>query len=340
MRKLSVLAFASALTLGASALCPADAQAARFAYVVNHDTRNVGVFTVGATDLALTGPVSSITTSPSPASITVDLTVRFAYVPHTTSDPTLGISNFQIDPGTGALQFTGNSPAGVAPIAVVVGPTGRFAYAANSRSAFLTRYRVDPATGRLLPVENVPTEFQRGMVLDPTGRFLYALGGTRLAGFSIDSGDGDLTSLPGADPALAGGRSLAMDPLGRFLYVAEANANRVSRFSIDASTGVLTLLGATAVTSPTTLALPQTGRFLYAGSGSTGSISAFAVNPASGALTLVETETGIPQLESLALDPRSSPSRPTRPAACSTSSIRTASAATISRRTTRGDCSG
>ncbi|HZG22368.1 MAG TPA: beta-propeller fold lactonase family protein [Herbaspirillum sp.] len=56
-------------------------------------------------------------------------------------------------------------------------PDGRFLYASERTSNTLTGYRVDPASGKLSRILNIPTETQpRGFNIDPHGRYLLAVG--------------------------------------------------------------------------------------------------------------------------------------------------------------------
>ena len=77
-------------------------------------------------------------------------------------------------------------------------PDGRFLYGSERTSSTLTGFRVDPATGTLLPIESVLTEKQpRGFNIDPSGRYLLAVGqlSHALSSYQIDADNGKLTKL-------------------------------------------------------------------------------------------------------------------------------------------------
>ena len=59
---------------------------------------------------------------------------------------------------------------------VVVHPNGKTVYASNRGQNTIAVFRVDPATGKLMLLENVSTEGKtpRNFALDPTGNFLFA----------------------------------------------------------------------------------------------------------------------------------------------------------------------
>lgn len=97
------------------------------------------------------------------------------------------------------------------------------------------------------------------MATDPSGRFLYVIGGlgndTFISAFIIDPSTGVLTAVSGSPfTGGAGTVSLAVDFTGKFLYSADSagdggsppSGNSISEFSIDGTTGALTLISQTA----------------------------------------------------------------------------------------------
>jgi 6-phosphogluconolactonase len=97
------------------------------------------------------------------------------------------------------------------------------------------------------------------MATDPSSRFLYVAGGlgndTSISAFTIDPSTGVLTAVSGSPfTAGAGTVSLAVDFTGKFLYTADSagdggfppSGNSISEFSIDGTTGALTLTSQTA----------------------------------------------------------------------------------------------
>ncbi|MGJ7545977.1 lactonase family protein [Variovorax sp. LT1R16] len=80
-----------------------------------------------------------------------------------------------------AVQRTTTLPAGFSGkpwgADLHLSPDGRTLYASERTSSTLSSFRVDPATGRLETVGQVPTEkTPRGFAIDPSGRFLIAAG--------------------------------------------------------------------------------------------------------------------------------------------------------------------
>src|SRR3989442_42376 len=128
---------------------------------------------------------------------------------------------------------------------------------------------------------------------------VYASGGTAVFGFAKDSTTGALTATSGSPYSeTLDGSALAVDPLGRFLYVLNPNANDVSVYAIDQTTGALSNVPnspftADDATTPQVLAAEANGKFLYVGnhqgsqSGFTtvGVIDIYSIDPNTGALT-------------------------------------------------------
>ena len=77
-------------------------------------------------------------------------------------------------------------------------PSGRFLYVANRGHNSIAGFAVDPATGRLSAIGQVPTEpVPSAFGLDPAGRFVFAAGSAsgRLAAYRIDPESGALNPL-------------------------------------------------------------------------------------------------------------------------------------------------
>jgi 6-phosphogluconolactonase len=80
---------------------------------------------------------------------------------------------------------------------VAVHPSGRFVYGSNRGHDSITVFSVDPATGNLTSIENVPTQGKRprNFAIDPTGRWLIAANqdSDNLVIFAIHQNTGRLT---------------------------------------------------------------------------------------------------------------------------------------------------
>ncbi|HEU4645661.1 MAG TPA: beta-propeller fold lactonase family protein, partial [Burkholderiales bacterium] len=101
---------------------------------------------------------------------------------------------------------------------------------------------------------------------------------------AIDGATGALSEIAGSP--FAGGGQLAVDPTGKFAYV--ATGGNVSAYTINATTGALTGIGAFAAgASPYRVAVDPSGQFAYAVNRGGNDISAYSIDPVTGALTSV-----------------------------------------------------
>jgi 6-phosphogluconolactonase len=210
------------------------------------------------------------------------------------------IEVFSINASTGSLTQVSGSPfpiQGTGAGNLSMDPSGKFVYAANTSG--ITAYSLNRTTGTLSAIAGSPFadgSTLRASVVDPTGRFLYASGNTTqitTSVFTIDSNSGALTPIAGSpflSPINSELFSLAMHPSGRFLYGSFPLVSGIVAWSINTSTGTLTVTPA----SPSAtgkgipiLSVSPNGNFLYALNGNDSTVSAFSIDPNSGALTAV-----------------------------------------------------
>jgi len=182
----------------------------------------------------------------------------------------------------------------------VVDPSGEFLYAADDDPpggifAFTT-----DSTGALTAVPNSPFTVpgQTGVNSLPsdivdTGSYVYAAlsQANQIAAFSIASGNGALTSVPGS-PFSAGTNPTKLVLAGNFLYAINfsngsiSSDGTISGYSMNSTTGVLTpLSGAPFAISGISMVSDSFGQYLYV-AGVTG-IQAFSIDSTTGALTAI-----------------------------------------------------
>ena len=284
----------------------------KFAYVANNSSNNVSAFRINAASGALTS-AGTVTAGTGPRSVTVEPTGRFAYVANTLSND---VSAFSIDSSTGALTplvdvnagswgIQQSIPAGTNPYSVIVDPSGKFVYVANSGSHNISAYSIDSATGgltTLMPTVkgrngNIAMAMSKGTTaVTYTPKFAYVAnrGSNNISAYSIDAVTGALTSV-GTTSAVAGRTyptSVSVDPFGRFAYVVNGASDNISAYSINAATGALTHVSTSATGSfPETIAIDPSGRFAYVTNGSANNVLAYAINSVTGALTSIGTVT-------------------------------------------------
>jgi len=179
----------------------------------------------------------------------------------------------------------------------LIGPPGmaRFAYVLDTSNNVLG-FSIDSASGGLTRLSGSPfptatSTTGASLTIDRLGRFLYVsvYAANSIFAFSIDSSTGGLTSVPGSPfPTLTGPSSIAEDPTGRFIYVAFSVRSGIAPlgiavYTVNSSTGALTVVGGSPFLGTTTGGLPSaltigpSGRYLYAAS-PTVSLGTYALN--------------------------------------------------------------
>lgn len=235
---------------------------------------------------------------------------QFAYV---TGPGTPEIFQFQLH-SNGSLSALnpGNAASGTSPVAVVVHPSGSFAYIANFAGNTVTLLSVNHGNGQLtVPVNSNPIPpptpaniFNTGtgpiaVAITPNGSFLYVLNQAsgNIAAFVVSPTDGSLAAIPPPAPpppappppffgTLVAPTSIAVSRDGTLLFVASPSQHSITPFAID-SKGVLTqgapvVLGAG--TSPVFVTTEPTGHFLYVADSAGNAVLGFSIQ-GGGALT-------------------------------------------------------
>jgi 6-phosphogluconolactonase (cycloisomerase 2 family) len=277
----------------------------KFAYVANFSSKNISAYTINAR----TGFLAPITGSPFPAgtgpvSAAVDPSGRFAYVANQGGS----ISAYTIDPSTGFLTPIPGSPfptgANTELFSVTVDPTGQFVYVANFAVSLPTvgsifAYTIDVSTGALTPITGSPFTTQvsgpTAVTVDPSGKFLFVTNGTpnplnyTVFDFAIDATTGALAmnilpAITAANPA-----AVTVDPSDRFVYVADAGANLLYIYSLDATNGDLTNpRSIPAFTNPNSVAVDASAKFVYAAApGVEGGVNAYTIDQGTGDLARI-----------------------------------------------------
>jgi 6-phosphogluconolactonase (cycloisomerase 2 family) len=234
----------------------------RFAYVAG---TGVSAYTINAATGALTSVGTAVAAGTSPRSITVDPTGKFVYVGNSSSGD---VSAYTINASTGALSEVAGSPyaAGQALYSVSIDPARKVAYVISSSVSVdfsISTYTINATTGALTSV-GVPVAAEWGsqdLIVEPSGRFAYVPNAAdgrptfdgiqpngQVTAYAINTTTGSLTRLGAAVAAGSGPRSVTVDPSGKFAYVANSGfrvgSGNVSAYTINATTGALTSIGA------------------------------------------------------------------------------------------------
>ena len=264
--------------------------------------------TAGTSTITATETSSGLTGT---ATLTVQAaTARFAYIANIQGNGVGGalgsgsISAYSVDvtQATPLTQMTGSPFPANNPQQVLIHPSGDLMYYINASSRILTEF-VTPSTGSFVDSGRIPSTAGTGGtnvgVIDPLGRFIYVIedSGT-IYGFSIaqtqtQSTNGVLTAIPGltayTDSTLSTPSWVMTDRAGKYLYVVNAVGNSVSEYSINQSTGALTLLR---LTPPSTgnspnYATTDTKGHIYVANSGDGTVSVFSIDNTTGLLTQV-----------------------------------------------------
>lgn len=168
--------------------------------------------------------------------------------------------------------LTATAPPTTAGNVVAFAPNGQFAFVAQGIGGGLSSYSLD-ASGVLTPINAVATSINPGyLAVDGTGRFAYlaeladgTLGEGTISEYTVSSGGALATngsiSTGGYEPLAIAFSS------GGFLYCGNRYSGSVIAFSVDTSTGALTLVNNFSIWAPPTnlvwIAFDPTGTYAY-----------------------------------------------------------------------------
>lgn len=207
-----------------------------------------------------------------------------------TSSAANRLSVFRADATTGALTSLGTTNTGSYPYKVAISPNGRFAFVTNIVSATIQPFVIDSTAGTVSAGSSRGTTNPYGVAVDPQNRFVwvsnYAAAGT-VSTYLIDATTGALT--PSGSPVSSGGTypyAVAAHPSGNFIFAVNEMAGSISSYTVNATTGVPTLVGTlTGMLSPQSLVVSPGGQYVFVAEAGNNRVSSFAVNAGSGALT-------------------------------------------------------
>jgi 6-phosphogluconolactonase len=279
-------------------------------YVINHDDNTVVEFAIG-TDGKLYPQQTCNMPGSYPIQLAINKTGTYLYIVETYQP------NFSTNiPGPGALViFPINStgglgpannctplangtnsffPVGNNPVAVNVLASGNYVYAVNETDATISAFQVG-STGALSLIGTYPVGVApNAAASDPTSKFLYITDGAanQMIGFLIQV-NGTLIAMQTPFKTDNLPDAVEVDPRGIYAYVANYNANDVSAYAIDRSTG-----NATQISGSTTYAVdagplciliePSEGRYIYTANFLGNTVSGLFLNPANGQLSAVQ----------------------------------------------------
>jgi YVTN family beta-propeller protein len=286
----------------------------KFVYVANSASDNVSMYTIDATT-GLLQSIGTIAAGLTPNSVAVDPSGKFAYVANSDSGD---ISMYTIDATTGLLQSIGTidsqpEGAGASPDSVVVHPSGKFAFVANTQGYWdygettVSIYRINATTGALTTIgtidENLALVDRTSVAVHPSGNFVYVATSGSILMYTVDATTGALTSIGSVAGQDTG--QMAVHPSGHFAYVTNLDSgNTISMYTINQTTGALTPTGAVATGKlPDPLAIDPSGKFAYVADWNSNDVSMYTIDAATGNLISTGTIAAGSGPNSIAIDP-------------------------------------
>lgn len=236
-----------------------------------------------------------------PTWLTPDLSGSFLY---SVNQSDYSVWNFTIS--SGALTSGAKAAStGASPVFISTDPTGQYLYTANFLGESIGQYAIVLPQGSLTAINSDISGGGSGtssIAVDPSGRFLYAanMNGSTMGTvgeFKIGAGTGILGSA--TSQTLFVGKassSVVVEPSGKYAFVSDFVLNKIFSFTIDPSTGLLTLSSAaqpvaSTGTGPVALAVDISGQYLYCVNSGSNDIGIFKINLNDGSLTQVGTTT-------------------------------------------------
>lgn len=266
----------------------------RRVYAVNETTPGqLSAFAVSADGgLALLNRASS--SGDGPAHLAVDPTGRWVAAANYGSGHVSVVA--LTDGGLGASVDV--ETPGTYPHQVVFSADGRFAWVPCKGSDLVAQFRFDASTGQL--TANTPASVAtaagagpRHLALHPGGRWAFLINelDSTLSSYAVGA-DGTLaladtkSTLPAGFQGANTGAHVVVHPSGRFVYGSNRGDDSLVVFSLDESTGALTLIGhvKTGGATPRDFTLTPDGSALLVANQGSGTVHAFRVDATTGEL--------------------------------------------------------
>jgi 6-phosphogluconolactonase (cycloisomerase 2 family) len=216
-----------------------------------------------------------------------------------------------VDPVSDTVQNTGSGPnlerqEAPHPHAVVFDPAGGFAVTADLGIDTIQVFRLDTTTGQLEQVAEAtvaPGAGPRHLAFSPDGNILYVINelDATVTVFPFDSATGQIgaeiqtiSTVPEDFDGTKSTAEIAVHPSGQFVYGSNRGfpdstspvADSIAGYSVDQTTGELTLIGHTTedMDFPRNFAIDPTGTWVYVCNQQGDSIVQFLIDQATGDL--------------------------------------------------------
>lgn len=243
-----------------------------------------------------------------PCHLTVDRSGRFVLVANYSGGSIAALPirpDGRLEEATAFIQHEGSSinrrrQEGPHAHSVNLDAANRFALVADLGLDKILTYRFDSSAGTLTAAKPPWTAVAAGsgprhFAFHPSGRFAYVIHelSSRVSLFSYDPEEGSLRELQSVStlpPDFSGKNSTAevqVSPSGRFLYGSNRGHDSIAVFSIDESSGRLTLIEheSTQGEIPRNFGIDPSGRFLIAANQNSDRLVVFRIHSKNGQLT-------------------------------------------------------
>lgn len=301
----------------------------RFLYAVNELTQYQGASSGAVTAFAInhaTGKLSQLNEFASrgadPCYISFDKTGKYALVANYTGGSVAVFPVSQDGHLQAATAFVQHKGAGKNPERqegphahwIETTPDNRFALVADLGLDEVLIYRFDQNSGALTPntppfAKVDPGAGPRHLAFHPNGKFVYAIDelASTITVFAFDSSNGSLqpfqsvSTLPADFRGTNDTAEIHVHSYGKFLFASNRGHDSIAVFSIDQTTGKLTMTGdfPTGGKTPRNFELDPGGTHLLVANQDTGNIVTFAIDQRSGRLTTTGHELKVPSPVSL-----------------------------------------
>jgi 6-phosphogluconolactonase len=212
--------------------------------------------------------------------------------------------NGQLGPATKVLALEGSGPhaeqGSSHPHAVMSSPDNRYLYIPDKGADKIWIYEFEEGQARPAIPAYVSVQAGAGprhMAFHPRQNFAYAVNelDATIIGFAYNPETGKLeeqqriSTLPESYSDFNACADIHLTPDGRFLYASNRGHNSIAVYQVDASSGLLTLMGheSTRGDFPRNFLIDKSGQYLLAANQNTDNIVVFSIAPQNGLLSYV-----------------------------------------------------
>jgi 6-phosphogluconolactonase (cycloisomerase 2 family) len=233
----------SPFTTGAQSRGIAVDPSGQFVLTANGSANTLSVFMIGSTGTLTEVADSPFAAGSNPTAIVV-AGGQYIYAANSTGS---SVSAYSLNSTSGALTPVAGSPFATPglPNGLVVNPAGTHLYASESQPNEMSGFTIDATTGALRTIAGSPFTASfpiRTPVMDAGGKRLHVSNGSAVDCFEVDASTATLSEIGVSATNGQSSIALALDGPDNFLYVLDNLANQIEVFSIDNSSGALTLI--------------------------------------------------------------------------------------------------